>query len=146
MSTVKRLESGIVDLLRDCMGEYRIGAAWDQEAMKAFYSEDGAVVVQVVAINPAHPGNPGLPDYRAEVAIRGRTSMATDKDKSLFDRIATLVTARANSVTVSELSAALKEATAKIAALRQAQRIVKEIYQQPKEPQEKRKERENQEL
>lgn len=47
---------------------------------------------------------------------------------------------------VSELSAALKETTAKIDALRQAQRIVKEIYQQPKEPQEKRKERENQEL
>lgn len=47
---------------------------------------------------------------------------------------------------VSELSAALKEAAAKIDALRQAQRIVKEIYQQPKEPQEKRKERENQEL
>lgn len=47
---------------------------------------------------------------------------------------------------VSELSAALKETTAKIDALRQAQRIVKEIYQQQKEPQEKRKERENQEL
>ena len=47
---------------------------------------------------------------------------------------------------VSELSAALKETTAKIDALRQAQRIVKEIYQQTKEPQEKRKERENQEL
>lgn len=47
---------------------------------------------------------------------------------------------------VSELSAALKETTAKIDALRQAQRIVKGIYQQPKEPQEKRKERENQEL
>lgn len=47
---------------------------------------------------------------------------------------------------VSELSAALKEAAAKIDALRQAQRIVKEIYQQPKEQQEKRKERENQEL
>lgn len=47
---------------------------------------------------------------------------------------------------VSELSAALKETTAKIDALRKAQRIVKEIYQQPKEPQEKRKERENQEL
>lgn len=47
---------------------------------------------------------------------------------------------------VSELSAALKETTAKIDALRQAQRIVKEIYQQPKEPQEKRKERENQEM
>lgn len=47
---------------------------------------------------------------------------------------------------VSELSAALKETTAKIDALRQAQRIVKEIYQQSKEPQEKRKERENQEL
>lgn len=106
MSTVKRLESGIVDLLRDCMGEYRIGAAWDQDSMKAFYSEDGAVVVQVVAINPAHPDNPGLPDYRVEVTIRGRTSMATDKDKSLFDRIASLVMARANSVTVSELSAA----------------------------------------
>ena len=94
MSTVKRLESGIVDLLCDCMGEYRIGAAWDQDSMKAFYSEDGAVVVQVVAI------------YRAEVTIRGRTSMATDKDKSLFNRIASLVMARANSVTVSELSAA----------------------------------------
>lgn len=47
---------------------------------------------------------------------------------------------------VSELSAALKETAAKIDALRQAQRIVKEIYQQQKEPQEKRKERENQEL
>ena len=51
---------------------------------------------------------------------------------------------------VSELSAALKEAAAKIDALRQAQRVVKEIYQQHQQPQqpekEQRKRREEQEL
>ena len=51
---------------------------------------------------------------------------------------------------VSELSAALKEAATKIDALRQAQRVVKEIYQQHQQPQqpekEQRKRREEQEL
>lgn len=47
---------------------------------------------------------------------------------------------------VSELSAALKEVSVKIDALRKAQRVVNEIHQQPQEQLEKRREREDQEL
>lgn len=105
MSTVKTLETAIAELLKD--GEtYHIGAAWDQAAMDTFFKETGAVIVQVMTITPAHADNPNLPDFRAEIAIRGRTLMELDKDKARIDRVASLVAQRVAALTPAELSAA----------------------------------------
>jgi len=105
MNTVKKLESAIVELLKDDE-TYHIGAAWDEEAMKTFWAEDGAVIVQVTGITPAHADNPNLPDFRAGIAVRGRTSMETDKDKAKIDRIASLVARKVAALTSAALSAA----------------------------------------
>ena len=106
MSTVKRIESGLVSLLESDTNEYRIGPAWDNRTMQAFFSETGAVVVQLSRFEKLYPT---LPDYRIEVVVRGRTSIEIDVDKSISDRIASLIGARLAELTPAEISAVIEE-------------------------------------
>lgn len=125
--------------------EYRMTAALARE-MKGDYAKTGGADIlafhMIQSFSPyarLHEGELAAFDHAAAQLEKLGVNTNVDPEKVL-----TLV--KEQDGKVSELSAALKETTAKIDALRQAQRIVKEIYQQPKEPQEKRKERENQEL
>lgn len=106
MSTIKRIESGLVTLLEEGADEYRIGPAWDQRTMQTFFSESGAVVVQVSKLDRLYPY---LPDYRLEVIVRGRTSMETDSDKSLNDRLMSQISARLDGLTPPMIAGATGE-------------------------------------
>ena len=105
MDTVHKIESGLVELFVAALPGFRVGAAGDQQAMTAYESESGALVIAAGEWKQEYPH---LPDYRVTVHLTGRTSVDADPDRGRITELLTL-TQRAAALTPAQLSEALGE-------------------------------------
>lgn len=106
MNTIQKVENGLVALFAAALPDFKVGAAGDQQAMTAYESEAGALVI---AASDWKQEYPELPDYRVTVRLTGRTSVDADPDRELITELLTLTQRAAAALTPAQLSEALDE-------------------------------------
>lgn len=106
MNTVQKIETGLVELFTAALPDFRVGAAGDQQAMTAYESESGALVIAASEWKQEYPH---LPDYRVTVRLTGRTSVDADSDRARITELLTLTQRAAAALTTAQLSEALDE-------------------------------------
>lgn len=106
MNTIQKVETGLVALFAAALPEFKVGAAGDQQAMTAYESEAGALVIAASEWKQEYPE---LPDYRVTVHLTGRTSVDADPDRRRITELLTLTQRAAAALTTAQLSEALDE-------------------------------------
>lgn len=106
MNTIQKVETGLVALFAAALPDFKIGAAGDQQAMTAYESEAGALVIAASEWKQEYPE---LPDYRVTVHLTGRTSVDADQDRQRITELLTLTQRAAAAMTPAQLSEALDE-------------------------------------
>lgn len=106
MNTVQKIETGLVALFAAALPDFKVGAAGDQQAMTAYESESGALVIAASEWKQEYPN---LPDYRVTVHLTGRTSVDADSDRERITELLTLTQHAAAALTTAQLSEALDE-------------------------------------
>lgn len=106
MNTIQKVEAGLVALFAAALPDFKVGAAGDQQAMTAYESEAGALVIAASEWKQEYPE---LPDYRVTVHLTGRTSVDADPDRQRITELLTLTQHAAAAMTTARLSAALDE-------------------------------------
>lgn len=106
MNTIQKVETGLVALFAAALPDFKIGAAGDQQAMTAYESEAGALVIAASEWKQEYPE---LPDYRVTVHLTGRTSVDADPDRRRITELLTLTQRAAAALTTAQLSEALDE-------------------------------------
>jgi hypothetical protein len=106
MNTVQKIETGLVELFAAALPDFKVGAAGDQQAMTAYESESGALVIAAGEWKQEYPH---LPDYRVTVHLTGRTSVDADPDRGRITELLTLTQRAAAALTPAQLSEALGE-------------------------------------
>ena len=106
MNTVQKIETGLVELFAAALPDFKVGAAGDQQAMTAYESESGALVIAAGEWKQEYPH---LPDYRVTVHLTGRTSVDADPDRERITELLTLTQQYAQKLTIPVLAEALSE-------------------------------------
>ena len=104
MNTIQKVETGLVALFAAALPDFKVGAAGDQQAMTAYESESGALVIAASEWKQEYPE---LPDYRVTVHLTGRTSVDADPDRRRITELLTLTQRAAAALTTAQSPVAL---------------------------------------